>query len=229
MYGIKVAMERIVLAKATEQVCLFQTVKTLKMGGVVALPTDTVYGLCAGVNNADALEKIFVLKGRAKGKPVPIFIHSLEALDSVAYVARPEVRTFLESLWPGKVTCVLPARGWMPSVIFGKPVNNITQTKRGFSIGVRIPSHPFLLQVLKSYNYAITATSANVSGRGPYTSSDDVVNEFEKMPFQPDLVIDAGQLPDSLPSTVVDCTLWPPAIIREGAVSKEEIHLLLHK
>lgn len=211
-------MEHIVLSKETEQACLFEAVRVLKSGGTVVLPTDTVYGLAAGVDNEQALEKVFIVKSRPKDKPLSVFVHSLEALENIASVDDPRIKEFLKEIWPGKITCVLPARGWISSSILSRPNNDITHAKQGYGVGVRMPNHPFVSQVLKGYNFAITGTSANVAGRGPYTNCEDIIREFSKLPFKPDLIIDAGELPHQKPSTVLDCTVWPPVILREGAI-----------
>ncbi|MDP2676723.1 MAG: L-threonylcarbamoyladenylate synthase [bacterium] len=221
-------MDIVQLTQETEQACLFQTVRVLKTGGVVVLPTDTVYGLAAGIDNEAALEKLFVIKSRSKDKPLPVFIPSIDALDTIACVYDARVKGFLREIWPGKITCVLPARGWVATSILSHPNNDILHTKRGYGVGVRVPDHPFMFQVLRAYNKGITGTSANVTGRGPYTDSKDVIREFSKFPFKPDLLIDAGKLPDSIPSTVIDCTVWPPTVLREGAVRKEEFQPFLY-
>ncbi|MBI4114417.1 MAG: threonylcarbamoyl-AMP synthase [Candidatus Niyogibacteria bacterium] len=221
-------MKHIVLSKETEQACLFEVTRVLKFGGTVVLPTDTVYGLAAGIDNEQALEKVFVIKSRPKDKPLSVFVHSAESLTNIAYVADARVGEFLGEIWPGKVTCVLPARGWISPSILSGPNNDIANAKKGYGVGVRIPDHPFVLQVLKAYNFALTGTSANVTGRGPYTDSKDVIRAFEKFPFKPDLIIDAGKLPDSKPSTVLDCTVWPPVTLREGAVEREAFRPFLY-
>lgn len=221
-------MDIVKLTQETEQACLFEAVKVLKTGGVVVLPTDTVYGLAAGIDNETALEKLFVIKSRPKDKPLSVFIPSMDALDTIACVSDVRVRGFLREMWPGKITCVLPARGWVTASILSHPNNDMLHAKKGYGVGVRIPNHVFTLKVLRAYSAGITGTSANVSSRGPYTRIDDVIREFSKFPFKPDLIVDAGDLPESAPSTVVDCTVWPPVTLREGAVIREEFQPFLY-
>lgn len=221
-------MEIVKLTQETEQACLFEAVKVLKTGGVVVLPTDTVYGLAAGIDNPAALEKLFVIKSRPKDKPLSVFIPSMNALDSIACVFDPRVKNFLHEIWPGKITCILPARGWIAKTILSHPNNDILHAKQGYGVGVRIPNHVFTLKVLRAYNGGLTGTSANVSSRGPYTRIDDVIQEFSKFPFKPDLIVDAGNLPESASSTVIDCTVWPPVTLREGAVIREEFQPFLY-
>lgn len=188
-------------------------VSFLKEGGVVALPTDTVYGLVGDARNPETIEKTFVLKSRSRERPFPVFVSSYEMLGEVAYVKEERVKNFLQKAWPGKMTCIFPSRGWMP----------LELRARSLSIGVRIPNHPFLFRLLEAFGGPLIAASANLSGRGPYSKIEDVVSEFKKMPCQPDLVIDGGDLIESQSSTVIDLTAWPPKILREGAVGRDEI------
>ena len=207
-------MEIITLDRKHE--ALVRVVLALKQGGVVALPTDTVYGLCADANNADAVEKVFAIKTRHAAKALPVFIRSFEALDEVAYVRHERTRNFLSRIWPGKVTALLPSRGWMPIALRGGNLH----------IGVRLPDHTFLHDVLTSFGGALTGTSANINGREACASAETVQEQFCRFPLRPDYVVDGGTCSGSV-STIVDCTDWPPAIIRRGAVSEAEIHAIV--
>jgi len=185
-------------------------------------PTDTVYGLVADINNPEAVNSVFTLKGRQKNKPLPIFIFSFEDLNNVVFVSDKRVEGLIKKLWPGKVTCILSARGWLPPDILSRPSSGLMYDPRGLRVGVRLPDHPFMRALLKAYKSPLSGTSANLSGQNSYTKIAELMNDFEKMPFKPDLIVDAGDLPVSLPSTIVDCTVWPPEIVREGAVSSVE-------
>lgn len=190
---------------------LIKAIGFLKAGGVVVAPTDTVYGLLADVFNQKTLEKVFVIKGRRENKPLPVFVDSFEMLDKVAFVKNQEVEEFLEKSWPGKITCILPSRGWMPLKVRG---GSSPLPSDRLNIAVRIPNHHFLLELIKRFGGPLTGTSANYSGRGPYTEIEKVVSEFKHLPIKPDLIIDAGDLPKSSASTIYDCTIWPPKILR---------------
>lgn len=206
-------MERVLLPSKWDFGYFVKIVSVLKEGGAVVCPTDTVYGLLGDAKNQEAVNRIFAIKGRGGAKALPVFVNSYKMLDEVAYVNDENVKSFLRKSWPGQITCVLPSRGWMSLELRGS----------GLSIGVRMSGYPFIFKLLEAFGGPLIGTSANLSGKEPYTKIEDVVSEFKKMPLKPDLVIDAGDLPQSPPSTVVDLTQWPPKILRQGAVSKEEI------
>lgn len=186
----------------------------LKQGKVLAAPTDTVYGLIANAKNEQAIERVFTIKGRGLEKALPVFISSFVMLDEVAFVSDLRVKEFLSRVWPGKVTCVLPSRGWMP---FGV-------REGGLTIGVRMPDYRLILKIMEKFGGPVTGTSANLSGRNSLSSAEEVAAEFRRVPFGPDYLLDVGDLPESRSSTVVDCTIWPPKMLREGAVSEEDIN-----
>ncbi len=206
-------MKIITLSKDTEYSALLEAVMVLKNGGIVIAPTDTVYGMIADASNEETVKKIFTVKGRPPNKPIPVLIDSFKMLNEVAYVKNDKTNKFLEHTWPGKTTCVLSSRGWMPLCLRAE----------GLNIGVRMPNHNFLLSLIKSFGKPITGTSANISGKEETRSSDDLKRQFQYLPIQPDLILDAGELMESKLSTVLDLTKDEPEIIREGAVSKENI------
>lgn len=191
--------------------------EVLKNCGVVVVPTDTVYGLAADAGNEKAVRKVFEIKGRVKDKKLPVFVSSLEMLSPSPNSVLPEPSSdleregrlggFLKKVWPGKITCVFNA-------------------KNGGTIGVRMPNHDLVLKIIEKFGGPITGTSANVSGKPEHTKIDELIKEFKGLKVKPDLILDAGDLPPSKPSTVLDCTIWPPKILREGAVSKEELEKL---
>lgn len=208
-------MKMVELNGKTEIGILAEAASILKRGGVLVLPTDTVYTLAADATNSEAVQKVFSMKVRNKNNPIPVLINSFEMLDRVAYLKDEKIKKFLESAWPGKITCVFPSRGWMPLTLRGG----------GLTIGVRMPQFNFINLIIKTFGNPITGTSANISEKGSYSNIEDVIKDFKNMPFQPDLVISAGTLPESLPSTVIEFNLLQDEIkiLREGAVKKEEI------
>ena len=207
-------MKIITLNKDTEYSVLLESIFVLKKDGILVAPTDTIYGLAADATNKEVIQKIFALKARNNKKPLPIFIDSFAMLEEVAYIKNDRIKEFLEKIWPGKVTSILSSRGWMPIEIRGEG---------GLNIGVRMPGHKFLPSLIKSFGKPLTATSANISGKDGSSKIGDVIRDFQHLPLQPDLIIDAGDLAESKPSTVIDLTKEPPEIIREGAIPKEEI------
>lgn len=192
---------------------VLEAVSVLKNGGVIVVPTDTVYGLAADALNEQAVERVFAIKMRNIDQPLPVLVSDFSMMDKVAVVA-PSTKKQIEAC--GSVTAVLPARGWMPLNVRGGQL----------TIGVRIPTHPFLLQLLRGFGGPLTGTSANTSGRGPYYHIHDIIEEFEGGE-EPDLVIDAGDLPHNSVSAVIDFTKTPLLLLRSGPVPKDVLMKLL--
>ena len=207
-------MKIIELFKNNEFGILMESIQVLKRGGIIAAPSDTVYALYGDAASAETVKKIFSLKARDGKKPMPVFINSFKMLDDVAYVRNEKIKKFLETVWPGKITCVLPSRGWMPMELKGGG---------GLTIGVRMPNYQFINSLIKSFGKPTTGTSANISGRGNYTDIKNVLNDFKNMPLKPDLFVSAGKLPESNVSTVVDLTSDEPKTLRGGTVPEEKI------
>ncbi len=179
-------------------------------GGVVVVPTDTVYGLACDAFNADAVEKLSLIKERDRGKAIPVFVNDRALLDKVALLGEP-MGTILFNFWPGALTAVLLAQSVFPEVLqAGTP-----------TVGVRIPNYSFILELTGRLGRPLAVTSANKSGQGASTRIIRVVHDFQEG-VAPDLIVDAGDLPESIPSTVIDCTKTPPEVLREGKISKSQ-------
>lgn len=208
-------MRVLTLEKGKEDVIMREVIAVLKNGGAVVLPTDTVYGLAVDALNESALERLFQIKGRSFAKTVPVFISDVEMLRTIARVDE-KIYSTLFSFWPGALTALLFAKEGMPRLITGDtPV-----------IGVRIPDHAWLLELIRSFGGPITGTSANTAGRGPYHDIKDVMRDFSYFGREPDIIIDAAILLPSKPSTVVDFTKHTPIILREGAIAKADLESL---
>ncbi len=198
------------LNEKTETLVLLEAVDVLKRGGVVVVPTDTLYGLAADATNERAVQKVFSIKGRDAGKPLPVLVSDFAMMNTVALLSeknRDRIAKF------DTVTAVLPARGWMP----------LNLRAGQLTIGVRIPQHPFLLRLIKMFGGAITGTSANKSGGSSHTHIQYVVEDFQKGRAKPDLIIDAGNLGEHSASMIVDFTKEPAQVIRTGPMSKEAL------
>lgn len=156
----------------------------LEKGSVLVCPTDTVYGLLADAANKRAVRKVYQIKKRTAGKPLPLFVKDIRMAKNLAYISQGQER-FLKKVWPGKVTAVLKA-------------------KMKGSVGLRIPKHRFIAKLLKTFPRPITGTSANLAGKKPARSVEEVLKQFSNKKHQPDIVIDAGKLPFSRPSKVID-------------------------
>ncbi|MCX6820135.1 MAG: L-threonylcarbamoyladenylate synthase [Candidatus Adlerbacteria bacterium] len=189
-----------------------KTAEVLKNGGVILYPTDTIYGLGADALSDEAVDKIYAVKNRKEGKFIRALVDSFETLKHYAEID-PLLEKGVRSLIPGPTT-----------FIFKKKLGFDTGTLRDIeTFGARVPDNTFCLELTKQYGRPITATSANKSGLEPEHSVEKILEQLGLEAEIIDLVIDAGVLPPSLPSTVVDLTSSEPKILREGAVSAEKI------
>jgi L-threonylcarbamoyladenylate synthase len=178
---------------------------TLRAGGVVALPTETFYGLAAAALDSGAVRRIFRLKGRPESKPLLVLVASVAMAETVARVS-PRARNVMMRYWPGALTLVLPALPTVPSVV----------TAGTATLGVRLSPHPIARGLVELLGEPVTAPSANPNGLTPPTSAEGVLAYF---PEGIDLVLDGGATPGGEPSTVLDLTTDAPRILRQGAVS----------
>jgi L-threonylcarbamoyladenylate synthase len=177
---------------------------TLRAGGVVALPTETFYGLAAPALDSGAVRRIFALKGRPESKPLLVLVASVAMVETVARVT-PRARSLMTRYWPGALTLVLEALSTVPSVVTAS-----TET-----LGVRLSPHPIARGLVELLGEPVTAPSANPNGLAPPTTAAGVLAYF---PEGIDLVLDGGATPGGEPSTVLDLTTEPPRILRQGAV-----------
>lgn len=183
---------------------LGQIVEVIKEGGVVICPTDTIYGLIADASNEKAVKKVLMIKKR-DSKPIPIFVKDIKMAGKLAQIDKKKQR-ILAKVWPGKITVVLKKkRGCkLPKILFGSVK----------TIGLRIPDHGLINVLLKKLDRPLTGTSANISGKPGSNKIKKVIVQFKNEMFQPDLVVDAGDLELSKPSTVVDLTESSVKILR---------------
>ena len=175
--------------------------KLIKQGKVIVCPTDTVYGLIADAANKKAVEKIFKIKKRSLKKPVPIFVKNINQAKKLAKINKNQEK-FLKVAWPGKVTVVLERK---KSKIYG--VDKKT-------IALRIPKYRLVNAILKEANLPLIGTSANVSNNPSQTQIKKVISQLKKQKHQPDLIVDAGDLKPSKPSTVINLIAPEPVILR---------------
>tara|TARA_Y100000310_G_C20631904_1_gene789107 strand:+ start:819 stop:1400 length:582 start_codon:yes stop_codon:yes gene_type:complete len=192
---------KIVLVEAKNSV--EEVSKALLNGKVLVVPTDTVYGLLADATSRKAVQKVFLVKGREKGKPLPIFIKDIAMSKTLARVS-PLQETYMKKAWPGKVTLVLKSKGKLPK-----------ETGTKDTIGLRIPNHKLLQEILSRTKRPLTGTSANLAGKPPLSDGKDVVAVFQKIRHRPDMVLDAGKLSYSRPSRVVDISKNEPRLLRK--------------
>ncbi|MEM7009524.1 MAG: L-threonylcarbamoyladenylate synthase [Thermodesulfobacteriota bacterium] len=184
--------------------CINKSASTLRGGGVIIYPTETLYGVGALASNNNAVENIFEAKGRPVGKPIPLLVKDIDMASKLVRVS-PLASILAEQFWPGKLTMILDQIADLPEKItFGSG-----------KIAVRISSHPFMLGLFERFNEPLTSTSANISG-GP--NLNDPKELFDTFNGKVDLIVDSGKIRESKGSTIVDLTLDPPEILRDGDV-----------
>ncbi len=195
---------------------LDRVVAVLQRGGTAVFPTDTLYGLGANALDAHAVGRVFDIKHRSYVKALPMLVRDVTWARELAYITE-EQEQLVRQFWPGKVTFIFPRRPIVPAATCGG----------GQTVGIRAPDHPFVQNLLRHLGYPLAATSANVSGSEPVSDAKLIVETFSRTAPQPDLVLDAGVLPHSEPSTVVDLSGRVPRILRQGAVRADKILALL--
>ena len=180
----------------------------IRRGGVVAIPTETVYGLAADPFNADAIRRVFAVKGRGAEKALPLIASDTDQVAQVA-VLSPHARRLAERYWPGPLTLILEQIPGMPDVLTGG----------AHGVGIRVPGHEVARALCVACGHPLTATSANRSGQPPSARPDDVAGALDG---DLDALLDAGPAPGGAVSTIVDMT-GEPALVRPGAIDWETI------
>ena len=185
-------------------------VSILKHGGLVAFPTDTVYGLGACANLYQAVERVYRMKGRPQNMALPLLLADTSQISEVAESV-PQIAWLLaHNFLPGALTLVLAKSNSVPDII----------TAGGKTVAVRIPAHPVPVALTEGLGVPIVGTSANLSGKPSALTAEEVYSQFgDKV----DLVIDGGRCPGSRESTIVDVTGGIPVVLREGAISRGEL------
>lgn len=192
-----------------------EAISVLKTGGVIVYPTDTVYGLGCNALDEFAVRRIFSIKERSS-KPLPILARDIQWVEELVYL-NDEQRKYAKKFWPGKFTLILPKKDIIPyAVTTGLP-----------SVGVRVTDYPFTNMLLKYFGYPLVSTSANLSGQGSTGNIDEIIEAFQNHIPRPDLIIDAGILPPSNPSVVIDCSTDKPKVLRIGPSKPEDMLKLL--
>lgn len=182
----------------------------LRESGVVAYPTDTVYGLGAAVFNYAAVSSLFVIKGRSRDQGVPVLIASESQLHEVASDVSDEAFALAKAFWPGALTLVTARRRDMPALVAGG----------GDTIAVRLPDHPCPQALIQALGAPITGTSANRHNGPEPTSANEVQRQLGN---RLSLILDGGPSPRSVPSTIVDATVSPPRVLRLSALTLEQL------
>ena len=184
--------------------------KILREGGIIAFPTETFYGLGVDARREEAVEKIFRIKGRNVRNPVSVIVDSEEEVIPLVAEIPEAARFLMKKFWPGPLTLVFCA---------APPVSSHLTGGTG-KIGIRVSSHPIAGGLAKRLSGPLTATSANLSGGQECTTAADVIHIFDD---RLDAIIDGGPTPGGMGSTILDVTVYPPLVLRAGAVSLAEI------
>ena len=182
----------------------------LLSGGIVAFPTESFYGLAVNASDEEAISRLFKIKKRRDNSPVLVLIPSLEYLEG--YVADvPEIAfRLVEKFWPGGLTLLFKATPDIPRLL----------TAGTGKIGVRISSHPVAAALAKAVGSPITGTSANLSGQAGSVTAEEVYNSLGS---EVDLILDGGMTAGGKGSTILDVTVTPPEILREGMVTRKQL------
>lgn len=190
----------------TDPTVIPKALEILSAGGVIAFPTDTVYGIACAIDNIAALERIYAIKGRDHAKALPVLVGDMDQIPLICPSFPPLAEKLARHFWPGALTLVVPRLARLPSLISSSG-----------TIGVRMPDHPFTLSLL-TITGPLAVTSANLSGHREALTSQAVLDQLDG---KVDFVLDAGPAPGGFPSTVVECSKDEPHILREGPLTKE--------
>lgn len=184
----------------------------IAQGGIVAYPTETVFGLAVNPFDESALEQLFLLKQRPPDKPVLLLISEISELDLLAESTPPLARELMDTFWPGPLTLLLPARHDLSDYV----------TSGSETVAVRQSSNPTAHALCQAVGAPITSTSANHSSQPPATTSETAA---QLLGNPEDLVLAGVCRPDAEPSTIVDATGAKPVIVREGVLSASDLHI----
>ncbi len=185
-------------------------ISILKRGGLVAFPTDTVYGLGACFSNLSAVERIYRLKKRPRNVALPLLLADTVQMSQIAAAVPPVAWLLAGRFWPGALTIVLPRAKLVPDIITGG----------GETVAVRMPAHAVPIALIKGLGAPMAATSANVSGQPSALTAGEALSQLGD---RIDLIIDGGRCFPGEESTIVDVTGVVPRLLREGALSREEL------
>lgn len=200
-----------------------ETVHCLDKGGVIVYPTDTLYGLGVDVFNRNAVHKLFNLKQRDMRRPVSIMLHSIQQIKEIFGLFPESIPIDMKKIFPGKMTAIIENRLAKKIPIFEKVDKPGTYFEK---IGVRIPDHPVSNALSLLFDSPISSTSANLSGQGNVFTMQEIIAQFGP---RLDLILDAGEIPRSKGSTILDMSKNPYLVVRSGAVPLEELQKKLGK
>jgi len=189
---------------------LSYAVEVLKSGGLVAVPTDTVYGLAGNGLSAETVARIYEVKGRPSIKPIILLVSDMSIAEKVCKEIPDAARSLAEKFWPGPLSIVLKKSDIVPDIV----------TAGNGTVGVRCPNHPKTLELLRLAGVPAATPSANISGRPSPKSADETLEYFDG---EIECLIDGGVCSLSFESTIIDMSSEPYKILRHGALDENEI------
>lgn len=185
--------------------------QVLRAGGTVAYPTDTVYGLGANVHQEDAVRKVFSCKARPLTLPMPVLIAERETVQDLATDLPAAAIMLMDRFWPGGLTIIFKR----------KPSFNSLVLAGSDRIGIRLPGHALTRELIRQAGSPITGTSANLHDKPSALTATDVRSQLGNCV---DLIIDGGVCPGGVESTIIDVTVDPPAMVRQGIIPQQAIN-----
>jgi L-threonylcarbamoyladenylate synthase len=183
----------------------------LLSGGIVAFPTESFYGLAVDISHRNAIQRLFDIKKRSKDRPILLLMPSTGSLNRYVDPIPPIAQKLIDRFWPGGLTLVFHARETVLPIL----------TAGTGKVGIRISGHPVAVALAKAVAAPITGTSANISGKPPCSRAEDVYRELGE---RIDLVLDGGKTAGGKGSTILDVTVYPPVILREGIIGREQLN-----
>jgi L-threonylcarbamoyladenylate synthase len=196
----------------TDDSAIKETLTIIRSGGVVALPTDTVYGIACSVESTTAIQSLYQIKIRESIKAIPVLIADIDQINLLAKDLNENTSKLAQSFWPGALTLIVPKNDSLPHTIYP-------------TVGVRMPDHDWLRAIMRGTG-PLAATSANISGESSPTTSQQVLDQLDG---RIELIIDGGECKGGISSTVIDCSGEEVKIIRQGMITSEQIQSALGK
>jgi L-threonylcarbamoyladenylate synthase len=195
-----------------------QAARLLAAGGLVAIPTETVYGLAARIDRPHAVARVFAVKGRPTGHPLIVHLHDADDLARWVSEITPPAARLAAACWPGPLTLLLRRSESVPDAVTGGRD----------TVGIRVPAHPLTDRLLALVGTGLAAPSANRFGKVSPTTAEHVVADLgDLLDPAADAILDGGPCPVGVESTIVDCTVDPPQVLRHGGIPVEAIRELL--
>jgi L-threonylcarbamoyladenylate synthase len=202
------------ILQADEPGMIEQAAQILLAGSLVAFPTDTLYGLGAAISSAAAIRRLYRAKGRAQEKGIPVLVADMSDLDQVVTDVPTLAGELIDRYWPGPLTLILPKRADLPADL-----------SPNLSIAVRMPDNEIARRFIRACGGAVATSSANRSGQPPAL---DAQQAFEALDGLAAVVLDGGPVQHRIASTILDCTVSPPQLLREGPIPAKKLGLAGH-